>query len=330
LHFHSKRYLGYCFPIATAQAGKAFRALRGKRAAPRRDPARALELKRQFGEFSSGELCRFLHDWGIGSGETLMVHSSLDAMPHLTGTPIELIKSLQTMVGSKGTLCMPTFPAIGPEYPQRVFDVQRTPSTTGLLTELFRRCPDVVRSMQLRSVAACGQQAKWLVADHHLSPYPSGIQSPYYRVAEANGKFLTLGLSPVMATAFHCAEDVLEGHFPSPIYEDDLFEFDARDADGETRIVQACKLKLRYGYVRDGTRILPYFSEDIIQVRTFHGVPCALIDANPFVERLLDLAKQGIHMYGFRFPRIAQTQAVQGAFAPSRIAEQRGTADQPT
>ena len=85
--------------------------------------------------------------------------------------PSEMIELLLDLLGPEGTLAMPAFPI--DQNPDKVFMVDRAPVYTGLLCEVFRRLPDVRRSIHLgASVCAFGPQADFLVRDHHLTRLP--------------------------------------------------------------------------------------------------------------------------------------------------------------
>src|SRR5437867_1927973 len=107
-----------------------------------------------------------LAELGIVQGATIFLHSSMDEiMRRVPGmTPFKLIQILQNALGEKGTLLVPTFPFVGKQYfyiqNNPKFDVRRTPSQVGLLTEVFRRLPGVVRSLHpTHPVAAWGKHA---------------------------------------------------------------------------------------------------------------------------------------------------------------------------
>ena len=102
-----------------------------------------------------------LQELGFKPGATVMVHSALSRVrrrvPDLT--PEKLIALLQRLVGAEGTLLMPTYSFLGSqaEYADSHthFDVHSTPSRVGILTEIFRKLPDAVRSLHpTHSVAA--------------------------------------------------------------------------------------------------------------------------------------------------------------------------------
>src|SRR5437667_5181902 len=108
--------------------------------------------------FSPADLLQLLRRVGVTPGDTLLVHSSFDRFAAFLGKPTEIIAVLQEAVGDAGTLLMPTLPFTGTavEYVKRgvTFEVKRTPSQMGFLTEMFRRSSGVVRSVHPTHAAA--------------------------------------------------------------------------------------------------------------------------------------------------------------------------------
>jgi aminoglycoside 3-N-acetyltransferase len=278
-----------------------------------RDKA-ALELRRRRPRKSSAPLTvgqditalrAVLDEFGLEPGDTVMVHSSWERAAALAPSPLALIEALRDAVGETGTLCMPAYTRQRPGRPVAL-DVRRSPSAAGLVTEVFRRSPGVLRSAQLRTVAAQGPNADLLVGDHHRSPYASGPLSPYVRIAEVGGKVLSLGVGPEDNTMFHCGEDVLVAEFPVSVYEDPATEVHVVDIEGHALTVPSYERSERWTNCCDAVRMLPYF-EDMLQRRVAAGVDAYLVPADRFLERLLGLARGGIHMYGFRFPSPSRT-----------------------
>jgi len=150
-------------------------------------------------------------------------------------------------------------------------------------------------------VAAAGPLRAELLGEHHLSPYPSGTSSPYAKLAKVRGKVLCLGVGAEYNTMFHCAEDILRDDFPVSVYEDGLLAIQVRREDGTITAVPAYERASRWHYCADAARMLPYL-EDLLARRTIRGVEVSLVAADQFLERLLMLARRGIHMYGFQFP----------------------------
>src|SRR5262249_34800696 len=109
--------------------------------------------------------------------EILMVHSSFDGcLPTFKGSAKELVNALIDFCGPNRTLVMPSFVMGGRTYDtmayfrSRPFDVRCTPSEMGLVAEVFRRTPSVLRSLHPTcSVCALGPLAEELTTGHHVS-----------------------------------------------------------------------------------------------------------------------------------------------------------------
>src|SRR5436190_10664627 len=152
---------------------------------------------------------------GISAGQVVMVHSSMDAIgrrvPGLS--PLSLIRMIQRLLTAEGTLLMPTFPFTGKQlqYVEQTarLDVQRTPSQSGLISEVFRRMPGVVRSLHpTHPIAAWGRRAKTLLATHHHGG-AFALTSPIYRLREFKG--IVIGLGTRVRTSFtilHVPEEI--------------------------------------------------------------------------------------------------------------------------
>ena len=87
----------------------------------------------------------------IARGDLVFVKASMDRLGYGPGETVALLGALIERIGGEGTLVMPTFPypnEVGRSAPGFVFDVRRTPSAMGLLSEALRRYPGARRSEQ--------------------------------------------------------------------------------------------------------------------------------------------------------------------------------------
>src|SRR3972149_2370389 len=98
------------------------------------------------GRYTAKELVEELNTKIKGDFDILMVHSAYDRLlPMYSGNPQELVNELIAFCGNRRTLVMPTFILGGRLYDAKeyyrthVFDVRRTVSEMGLLSEIFRR-----------------------------------------------------------------------------------------------------------------------------------------------------------------------------------------------
>ena len=224
---------------------------------------------------------------GIAPTDTLLVHANFKPDSGFQGTPLDLASALVELVGSSGNLLMVSLPFRGPAYDYlalgKQFNVKKTMSMMGLVTEMFRRKEGTLRSLHpTHPVLVYGKDAAWLVADHERCLYPCGSGSPFEKFRQLKGKLLFFDVSFNSITFFHHVEDQLKDRLPFPVYSDRLFTVSVVDASGESRVVQtyafsnevprkAEKLQAemeRKGMIRDGkvgnSRFRLVTAEDVV------------------------------------------------------------------
>ena len=119
------------------------------------------------------------------------------------------------------------------------FNVKKTISMMGLVTEMFRRREGTLRSLHpTHPVLAFGKDAQWLVAEHDRCLYPCGPGSPFDKFRQLKGKILFFDVRFGAITFFHYVEDLLKDRLPFPVYDERLFSVPAVDANGENRVIQ--------------------------------------------------------------------------------------------
>jgi len=195
----------------------------------------------RFWAFAPADLKRALLELGVRPGDALMVHSAFDRFLGFRGGPVEVVRALQEIVGPGGTLMMPTIPFRGTavEYAlgDPVFDVRQTVSMMGLITEVFRRSPGVVRSIHpTHSVAAWGDKADALIAGHELADTPCGRLTPYGRLLDYDGKILLMGVSPSTMTFCYFVAEELEPRLPVLVLTLDKYSLRWKAEDGTVRV----------------------------------------------------------------------------------------------
>ena len=140
------------------------------------------------------QLIDTLQRTGIKTGDVLIFEAPGVTPAHIDGGLNRLVAVLQSLVGSTGTLVVPTCtPAEG--YPKPTFDPLLSPSEMGPFSEFFRMQPGVVRSHSpTHSIAARGPLAGSLTAGHRTAagrptPWgdgPFGYGSPWDLLYEHN------------------------------------------------------------------------------------------------------------------------------------------------
>jgi len=255
----------------------------------------------RFLAFTPPDLQRALSQLGVLPGDVLMVHSAFDRFLGFHGGPVDVIRALQEVVGPGGTLMMPTIPFRGSavEYAlgEPVFDARQTVSRMGLITEVFRRAPGVVRSVHpTHSVAVWGSKADAIIAGHELADTPCGRLSPYAKLLDYDGKILLAGVpANTMTFCYFVAED-LEPRLAVPVLTQERYPMRWKDRDGTVRISQ-----LRLFSPRLDHDLHPLFSElkrrdqwreralgrlrlMLVRVRDIYDAAVALADRGLFVR----------------------------------------------
>ncbi|WP_276256055.1 AAC(3) family N-acetyltransferase [Halomontanus rarus] len=175
---------------------------------------------------------------GLGSGDHVIVHSSLSSLGWVDGGAESVVDALRDAVDD-GTVMMPTFTRY-----DRAYDPETSPSTVGAITEAFRNRSTAVRSAHpTKSVAAISPDAASLVADHDLRN-SIGPGSPIHRlVDDRNGKILLLGVDHTTNSALHVAERLAD--LP---YRDQIAETTIRRSDESIETVEVNQVHCSRGF----------------------------------------------------------------------------------
>lgn len=257
-----------------------------------------------FCPFTPAHLKGALVQLGVVPGDVLMVHSAFDSFLGLKGGPMDVVRTLQEVVGLNGALMMPTIPFQGTavEYAlgDPVFDVGRTVSRMGLITEIFRRSPGVVRSIHpTHSVAVWGNRADEIIAGHEQSDTPCGRLTPYARLLDYDGKILLMGVSPSTMTFCYFAAEELEPRLPLPVLTRETYAMRWKDADGTVRVSNTrlfargidhdlsplvVELKRRKQWRQRRVGRLPLA---LLRAREVYDAAAALADRGMFVRKLV-------------------------------------------
>jgi aminoglycoside N3'-acetyltransferase len=237
--------------------------------------------------------------------EILMVHSSFDAfLPMYKGSAKELVNALIDFCGPERTLVMPSFVMGGRTYDaaayfrSRPFDVRITPSEMGLVAEIFRRTPKVLRSLHPTcAVCALGPIGKELTTGHHLSKKDLGLDSPFGVMTHRRTAIVGLGVEYYRClTHAHTAANQMGDEFPikfsCPTTQVTLVDYDGSRYEYKLELPDRTKkLDLRV--------IWSVLSKDEMVEWRFHGVPMFVVpQAGVLTERLIEAARRGITIYG--------------------------------
>jgi len=235
--------------------------------------------------------------------EILMVHSSYDRLlPMYRDSPSDLINELIAFCGKDLTLVMPAFVLGGRLYDKKqyfgthAFDVKRTPSEMGLLTEVFRRTPGVIRSLHpTHSICAIGPLARDLTATHHLASTRTGEGTPFGIMTKRPTAIVGLGIEYYRCvTHTHTAEDILGDEFPVKFQKEPIpvvvIDWHGKKLQHNLTIPQASK-------PLDNTLLRTLLSDQELIEWTFRGTAMFVTVASTVTERLIEAARRGITVY---------------------------------
>jgi aminoglycoside 3-N-acetyltransferase len=250
------------------------------------------------------DFARILSDnLGLKAGDVVYVHSGMDGL-NLAFPFYRILFLIQRVIGTEGTVIFPSYPnhlISSYEYllQGNSFDVRRTPSYTGILTEFARRQRQAVRSLHpTKSVCAIGPKAKELTAAHNQSPYPYDTCSPYYKLIAHEGKIVGLGVTTNYISFGYCVDDAMKERFPVKVYHERIFEAPCVNYEGETVLVRTYAhdmSKVVHGDVRNFMKT--HVSVEACQDLTIRGMRFFRASAAKLFPEMLSLAERGITAY---------------------------------
>lgn len=143
----------------------------------------------------------------INPSGTLLVHSSLKSIGEVQGGADTVLDVLSEYM-KDGLLVLPThtWSYINATNPR--FDVLNSPVCVGILPELFRRRPGVIRSWHpTHSVAALGKDAQAFIAGEESRDTPCSRDSVYGKLLDRKADIMLLGVDLRRNTFIHGIEE---------------------------------------------------------------------------------------------------------------------------
>ena len=236
-----------------------------------------------------------------GKFDVLMIHSSFNGMvPMYKGNLNKLLSLLLVYCKQNNiTLAMPTFLHVFnyeavKYYEKRVFDYYNTTSGMGLLTELFRRKPDIRRSIHpTHSICAYGPLSEELTKDHHLADTTFGEGTPFGKMADLRTIILGIGTNHRVATQVHSAEDILKNEYPLDLYSE-AYPVVCIDESGNEKKYNIRIRKQDYVYdMKTVDRLL----KSVTINWTYKGIRFFLTKADRVNNAVIEAAKKGQTIY---------------------------------
>lgn len=157
------------------------------------------------------ELCQALDTIGIKAGDDICVHTSLMRLGKILVKPNiflgTFVAALREVIGPDATLIMPTFTY---SYcKQQFYDVRKSPSAMGILTEYYRKLPECQRTLDpIFSFAVSGKNADDYL--HAKATSCFGSNCLYDLLTKRKGKIVILGDRRTGYTYDHYVEECVQ------------------------------------------------------------------------------------------------------------------------
>jgi len=225
---------------------------------------------------------------GIEKGIVLLVHSSFKALECKGLTPLLVINAIKEILTDEGTLLIPTlsYKTVTKENPY--FSYHDTPSCVGIISEIFRKEKDTIRSINpIHSVAAWGKHAIELTNEHIKDRVTIFYYSPLYKMLKYNAKILMLGCGLKPNTFMHLVENINHLHYRNTVYR---IDFKITNQDGNT-FSQVGELPDMSNYLQRYDRIEKILSVNDLQESKVLNATTYLIDANQLMQKASEVLK---------------------------------------
>lgn len=263
---------------------------------------RDYKIKKSSNKVTKEDIKNALKEAGIKEGNVLFVHSSLSKLGYVEGGINAIIDAFIETIGKEGTIVMPTFHIVGSsrEFLKKnpIFDPKQTPSKMGNIVETFRKRPGVLRSSHpTHSVAAYGKHAKEIVQEHYNAKTTFGVNTPFFRILELNGKIVFLGIDHWYMTYVHVVEDIMPD-FPVKVYSEKKVNTTVIDDNGNKREVSVRVHDSEMAKIRAVYNLNEYFEENnIFKTTNLGDGKLEVCNAKEVIKLMIDLAKKGITIY---------------------------------
>lgn len=248
----------------------------------------------EFRKILGGEL-------GIAKGSVVFIHGSVDNL-NISFESWRLLEILLETVGEEGTLVFPcwhfTYRAEDYLNSGKIFDVKRSPSALGMLSEMARRYPDAYRSLHpTNSIVAIGKYAASITEVHHTDIYPCGAKSPYYLTMELGGIIAGIGVNANFMSFVHCPEDVLKQQFPVKTRLDKVFDATVKTADGTLKSVPTLAAHPQIKHNNINGFLKKYIPKEVCRNFTLKGNRFFIARSRELFSSIVELSKENKTIY---------------------------------
>jgi len=237
---------------------------------------------------------------GIKQSDNVLIHSSMKSIGEVDGGADTVLDVFCAYLATNGNIALPShsWDAIKLGGKHVIFDPEKEPSCVGILTEMFRKRKNALRSLHpTHSIAVMGKDAGYFVSGEHLIDTPCGRNGCWGKILDMGFKIIFLGCDTKSNTFLHGVEEWLnvpgrmtDGHQDLKIIMPDGTVFDRpmrRHSD-------------KYGGVSERyDRIMPYIEEKNLAVKgKFGGADCIVLKARDIYEVTAALLEKNIDFFG--------------------------------
>ena len=260
-----------------------------------------------FVDFS--KITNYLKDFGISSGDLLLVHSSYGDLKGTQKKPIEIIQELKKLVGKTGTIAMPAIRKYEGEPEVKnylkadmaktvfTYDVHNTKVFTGALPATMIKMPEAeISKFPLNTLVAIGPLAKPMMENNLIGDLPTacGINSAWKFCLDNNAYIIGLGIDLVgCLTMIHAAEDLLDDKWPvKNWYRKRIFKI--IDKDFETlKVVRERRPKWGSLHWAGRTLCKDLIKNNILHTQNIDGILVEVIKAKELIDFLNSTNSKG-------------------------------------
>lgn len=250
-------------------------------------------------KFNADDLIHVMCEMGMKKGSVVCIHSSMKEFYNYKGTVKEIIDKILQVIGNEGTLVMPAFPKKElSEQEGYIFDLEKDPTGAGLLAEVFRKYPGVLRSANVQhSVCAIGKYANYLIKDHTKDHDCWGKMSPWYKMCELDAIVFNLGMPRnYIGTIHHCVESTLYAEHP---YWAQFFSITKqfRYYNSDRTISEYSEFMGDLDRRTREKNLFKYFTEEDWRISKISNLEIKAFYTNSCMKKMIELGRKGVSVY---------------------------------
>lgn len=260
--------------------------------------------------YTPAELETALRRLGVKDGDAILMQSAFNPANGFDGEVHHVIDCVLDVIGPNGHLFMVSMPYDGSarEYlgEGKVFDVRRTPSQMGVISESFRRRKGVMRSANpLHPVLALGPRAEWVVEGHERLQHSCGANSPFEKMLTLGTKALLFDVDLEVLTFTHYLEDLFQASAPVPVYSSAPLHTEIKGRTGQRESVTVYPFSFEAMRARNFAVLYDaLLARGLVARERAGNTRLQLVALEDVVAVGRDLVDRGVHIYGAAGQRV--------------------------